>query len=267
MKTLSFILRKENPDGSEASPDGISLVDLRDFTAQVATFLGLGRDANKVETQIKHGSFVVQTDLRQIEDVMVGEIMETVISANRQDLSNISRPRLEVLKNWQKRAQAKDYAISIKGAPGGDFLINHQTPAFLANYQPTVVVEELQRYGIVTDLGGTTSPNVHVVFDGEKKQTTISASQEKLREIEGNPLFKRSLIHFVGELQLETQTLRNHKLIDIQTPNLSTFDSWLEKLTKNGQENWKDVPDAASWVRGIRGDEEDEMEKATRGKN
>jgi hypothetical protein len=96
--------------------------------------------------------------------------------------------------------------------------------------------------------------NVRLVL--ENGQTvTVSASAEALRKLPADFVNKRSLLHVVAEQHLNSGRLRNVRLVRVKEYSPSYDEAALDRFAAKGREAWRDVPDAAAWVRDLRGGE------------
>ena len=108
--------------------------------------------------------------------------------------------------------------------------------------------------GTVVDAGDAPRASIRLVL--ENGQTvTVSASAEALRKLPGDCVGKRRLLHVVAEQHLGTGRLRNVRLIRVEEYSPSYDEAALDDFVAKGTEAWRDVPDAAAWVRDLRGGE------------
>jgi hypothetical protein len=81
----------------------------------------------------------------------------------------------------------------------------------------------------------------------------IGASQGYLREQVENRLYHKALLHVRAEQHFRTGDLRNINLIAFVDYQPAYNEAALDGFASKGAEAWADVPDAAKWVREVRG--------------
>ena len=111
------------------------------------------------------------------------------------------------------------------------------------------------RSGTVEDLGGLTSSNIHLRLD-DGTTLKVDATRDQIREHERNPVYHAVVIRVELEEDLVTGERRNARFIDFADYNPRIDEDEYRKATEAGRAAWRDVEDAADWVRGIRGGKE-----------
>jgi hypothetical protein len=108
-------------------------------------------------------------------------------------------------------------------------------------------------FGRVVDMGGTQKANVHLVLEATGKTVIVSSSEEFLRDQEQNRLYHMVLVHVRAEQHTGTGEFRSVRLIDFVNYDPSYDEEGLERFIEQGTQAWAGVPDAAEWVRKLRG--------------
>ena len=243
----------DKSDGFETSPDRVRLGDLVRFAEEVKEFLqGDGKeiDARRLDVQIKHGSFAVETfpldnapklfnDLRALEH---SELMRLG-----------DHKRRAVIERWQKSArsaQALAYKIS---APflNRPLIISSRTDFRTEEADHWVVVERYIR-GEIQAAGGSKKPNAHVKLPNGKR-LTIETDKDLLRADKVNRLYKSAMLRVKAEYNVKTRELRNAKLLEFVEYATDIDEASIAKMTLEGQAAWKDVQNASAWVDELRG--------------
>jgi hypothetical protein len=105
--------------------------------------------------------------------------------------------------------------------------------------------------GELLDAGGEKA-NLHVVLRDQPKPVIVGIDRAKLAS-EPFPFAGPKLLRVSAERNERTKILRKLRLIEF-VPYKSEFDeAAFAKMTSAGAEAWRDVPDAAAWVREQRG--------------
>jgi hypothetical protein len=174
----------------------------------------------------------------------------------RQDvLGELDSKRAEVVQRWQARAKA-DPDLTYEVRPRGEALprirISRETDYRVGDIVPWVAVEKYL-FGQIVDMGGAQKANVHLRLERGGKSVIVAASQDYLREQQENRLYHKVLLHVRAEQHFRTGDLRNVRLIAFVEYRPSYNEEALDRFAAKGAEAWADVPDAARWVRELRG--------------
>lgn len=249
--TLALIDRS---GGYEASPERVRLSHLVAFARDVETLLK--GDAKEVDAQgldvaIRSGSLVIETtpvaapkllaDLRHL--------------ASSESLDAIDAKRRAVVENWQKLAK-KNADLSFRiAAPflSHPIVVSRDTDFHADDADQWVDVERYVR-GEVQNLGGVGKPNAHVRLpDGST--LLVTAERDTLRNDTFNRLYKLAMLRVRAEYNVQTRELRNARLVEFVEYAPRVDEEELARLTRRGQQAWKDVGNATEWVDQIRGGE------------
>ena len=83
--------------------------------------------------------------------------------------------------------------------------------------------------------------------------TEAATLSDYLRDQEENRLYHRQLLRVKAEQHFKTGELRNVRLIEFVRYRPRFDQEALDRIAAEGAKAWADVPDAAQWVRELRG--------------
>ena len=254
---IDFVLRGKL-NGVEISPHTLGLPQFNEFNQQVETFLG-GSERQKldqVHVEIVEGSYRLRT-------VLPAALALTSIAADmelmkRQDvLGELDARRAEVVHKWQARAKAEpelSYEVGLSGQAAPTIHITHETDYRIGDIVPWVAVEKYL-FGQIVDMGGAQRANVHLKLSTGGKAIIVGTDQGYLREQHENRLYHKVLLHVRAEQHFRSGELRNVRLIEFMDYQPRYDEDALDRFAAKGADAWGDVPDAARWVRELRGEE------------
>jgi hypothetical protein len=170
-------------------------------------------------------------------------------------LSTIDEMRAEVVEKWQLKARATaDLSYEIRlpqnGKPEVPLRIGPDTNFRHGGESPWVRIETYL-LGEIFDMGGE-RPNLHIRVGTQIY--IVQTDKQSLRAKQGL-LYEKCLLRVTGEKNLRTGELKKNtiRLLDF-VDYIPDFDeSALNRFVEAGTEAWADVPDAAAWVRELRG--------------
>jgi hypothetical protein len=170
-------------------------------------------------------------------------------------LGEIDFKRAEIVQKWQSRAKDNpDLAYEIR--PQGDAFprvrIGRETDFRVGEVVPWVAVERYL-FGQIVDMGGAQKANVHLRLERGGKTYLVGTSQGYLRDQVENRLYHKALLHVRAEQHYRTGDMRNIQLIGFVDYQPAYNEEALDRFAAKGAEVWADVPDAARWVRELRG--------------
>jgi hypothetical protein len=261
---VDFILRG-TLDGAEITPGTINFTRFNEFNAQVERFIVGSTTGGGVEeeqklllssvfVQVLSGSYCLRVDLPPA--LLLGLRPEISALQEREDsLSAIDESRAKVIEGWQLKARTipdLTYEIRLPKIeqlqPG--LIIAADTDFRHGGESPWVSVETYL-LGEVYDMGGE-HPNLHIRVGLQKY--IVQTDKASLRAKQGL-LYEKCLLRVRGEKNLRTGELKRNKLYLVEFVDyLPDYDeSALNRFIETGTEAWADVPDAATWVREMRG--------------
>lgn len=241
--------------GVEITPKTIGLSQFNEYNRQVEEFIGGSQrlKLNEVQVEVFQGSYVL---CARIPAVVMDSLEPDLILMARQDsLGEIDRRRAEILQKWQQRAK-HDPDLSYEIRPKREGLptikVSRETDFREGEIVPWVAVEKYL-YGQVVDMGGVSKANIHLKPEGSGKKLVIGTSQDYLQEQEENRLYHNALLRVRAEQHYRSGELRNIQLISFEDYQPVYSEEALERFVAEGTKAWADVPDAAQWVREVRG--------------
>ncbi len=252
--SIEFVLHGK-VEGLEISPRTIGLAQFNEFNQQVEVFIGGSQKLklDQVHVEIAQSSYVLRTLLPA---VILSSLEPDLKLLARQDvLGELDIKRAEVVQKWQARAK-NNPDLSYEVRPEGDALprvrVNRETDYRVGEIVSWVAVEKYL-FGQVVDMGGMQKANIHLKLDRAGKTLLVGASQGYLREQVENRLYHKALLHVRAEQHFRTGELRNIQLISFVDYQPAFNEEALDRFAAKGAEAWADVPDAAQWVREVRG--------------
>jgi len=252
--SIEFVLHGK-VDGLEISPRTIGLSQFNEFNSQVETFIAGSQKPklDQVHVEIAEGSYIFRVLLPV---AVMGALEPDLRLMARQDvLGELDPRRAEVVQKWQARAKdnpgvAYEVRPHIEGLP--KVRISRETDYRVGEIVPWVAVERYL-FGEVLDMGGAQKANIHLRLERSRKTLIVGASQGYLRDQAENRLYHKVLLHVRAEQHIRTRELRNIELISFVDYHPVYDEEALNRFAAKGAEAWADVPDAAKWVRELRG--------------
>ena len=254
-RTVEFILRGKI-DGADITPQTIDLHLFNQFNAEVEDLVvgsqkGLKLSGAKV--RVEEGSYKLKVVLTATLLASFGPDLERL---NRQDsLGEIDPERGKIIQRWQARAKSDpdlQYEVSSAGEHPIKVRVTNSTDYRAGKTTPWVVVEQYL-FGRIVDMGGAQKANVHLALEGTGRILIVGASEDFLREQKHNRLYRKALLRVRAEQHTRTGELRNVRLLDFEDYDPGYNEQELAKFIEEGTKAWADVPDAAAWVRDLRG--------------
>ena len=211
-----------------------------------------GMKLNEAHVQIEEGSYQLRVILSA---ALMAALAPDLRALEREDsLGEIDPKRAEIIQKWQERARRSDSLAYGINSPGE--ILKPLTIARTTNYRegdttPWVEVEKYL-FGRIVDMGGVHRANVHLALEGGGT-VIVGSSEEFLRNQKDNRLYHRGLLRVKAKQNVRTGKLREVRLLDFVPYDPAADDEGLERFIEQGTRAWADVPDAAGWVRELRG--------------
>jgi len=252
--SMEFVLHGK-VEGQEITPRTIGLSQFNEFNQQVETFIGGSQKVklDQVHVEIAGSSYVLRALLPAV--VLSSLEPDLKLMARQDVLGELDVKRAEVVQKWQARAK-NDPDLSYEVRPEGDAMpkvrVSRETDYRVGDIVPWVVVEKYL-FGQIVDMGGAQKANIHLKFERSGRTLLVGASQGYLREQVENRLYHKALLHVRAEQHFRTGDLRNLQLISFVEYQPAYNEEALDRFTAKGAAAWADVPDAAQWVREVRG--------------
>jgi hypothetical protein len=250
---VDFILR-DKVEGVEITPSTIDFSRFNEFNRQVEEFIAGSEKLSMkgVRVQVDEGSYKLKVLLPV---VVMSAIAPDLRSLTHQDsLGDIDPKRADIVQRWQARAKKKESLTYIVRPPGFEHPIqfSRETDYRRGSVSPWITVEKYL-FGTIEDMGGSGKANVHIRLQGQKDTVTVDTTQGYLRDQVENRLYHKVLARVEAEQHYKTGVLRNYRLISFEDYKPTYDEAALDSFAEAGRVAWADVPDAAAWVREIRG--------------
>jgi hypothetical protein len=249
---IEFVL-SDRVDGVEITPATIGLSRFNEFNQQVQEFLsGSGRlKVDEVHVSVETGSYKL---VALLPVILQAALEPDLRSLSREDaLGEIDPKRAEIVQKWQARSKASPdlrYAIRPDGFPAEAIEVSRSTDYRVGEIVPWVKVEKYL-FGTIMNIGGVQRANVHLRLEDSGQLVVIGSSQGYLK---GNDrLYHKVLVRVEADQHFKTGELRNLRLLSFEGYEPGYNESALDEFVAAGSKAWADVPDAAGWVRGLRG--------------
>lgn len=251
-KTVTFRIKGKNEAGEQLSPETLDIVEVQNFLA-IANKLITGdlekESRGTVGLKYEEGSslfkFILSASLATGFNADMKAIQE------QQNLESVSRTRAVSIIELQEKAKKNNWEYEIyEGTPKGEAAVRiSKETSYVLPADEWVEVEKVL-YGELTDIGGSSAPNMHVKIE-EGKTIKVPASKEETISVNDEV----KVYHPIGVL-VSAKENRKTKELDkdsIRFIQLVPFDGdmqkTLEESMKIGTDVWKDVADASDWIR------------------
>ena len=251
---IAFVMR-EKVDGQELTPDTIGLPAFNEFNQQVAEFIS-GSERLKlddVRVHVGQGSYKLTVTLTL---ALLAAVEPDLKRLQHQDvLGEIDPRRADVVLKWQNRSKSKPgvrYGILPEGMAAKAIELNAASDYRVGEVVPWVKVEKYL-FGTVMDMGGAQKANVHIRIEDSGELVRIGSNQEYLMDQEKNRLYRKVLVRVEAEQHYRTGELRNLRLLSFEDYEPRYDEAALDRFAAAGRRAWADVPDAAKWLRNLRG--------------
>lgn len=246
----------DRTDGHDVTPETVPLGLLKEFVQDVTTFIrGTDKtiDASDLLVSIVEGSF----GLQNYEELPVDlPIWFDVEQLSKGSLDGMDAKRAGVAEKWRIDAlKHPTRTFKIADPAHDNFIAINSNTFFTRDLTSNWVLVERYLSGTVEDWGGLKSPNIHLRLD-DGSTLKVDATRDQIREHERNPVYHAVVIRVEIEEDLVTGEKRNARFIDFADYNPRIDEDQYRKATDAGRTAWRDVQDAADWVRGIRGGKE-----------
>ena len=251
---IQFVLHGK-VDGVEITPRTIGLSQFNEFNQQVETFISGSQKLklDQVHVEVAKSSYVLRTLLPAV--ILSSLKPDLKLMAREDVLGEMDPRRAEIVQKWQSRAKNNpDLSYELRPEFGElpRLRISRETDFRVGEIVPWVSVEKYL-FGEIVDMGGAQRANIHLKLSRNGKTLLVGAAQGYLREQVENRLYHKALLHVRAEQHHRTGELRNIQMISFADYRPIYDEEALERFAARGAEAWADVPDAAQWVRELRG--------------
>lgn len=251
---VEFVLRGR-VDGVELTPRTIGFSQFNEFNLQVEAFIAGSAKGklNESHVEIGEGSYKLTVSLAAMAAMALEP--DLALLARQDTLGELDPKRAEIVAKWQARAKtdpALEYEIKTDQVTLPTVRFSRTTDYRIGAIIPWVTVEKYL-FGTIVDMGGANKANVHLRLKDTGQIIKVDASQNYLRDMEGNRLYHPALLHVRAQQHYKTGALRAVQLIALEDYAPVYDEAALDRFAEKGREAWRDVPDAAAWVRERRG--------------
>ncbi len=251
---ITFVM-KGRVEGREITPANIGFSRFNEFNKEVADFLvGSQRlDLDDVHVSVEEGSYMLRTLLPAL--VLSSVEPDLKLMAREDVLGEMDPKRSEIVKKWQDRSK-NNPDLSYEMLPAGEGLskirISQESDYRIGAIVPWVTVEKYL-FGEILDMGGSQKANIHIKTRQSSKLLKVGTNQDYLRDQPENRLYHKALLQVRAEQHFRTGELRNIQLISFVDYRPVYDEEAMKLFETEGARAWADVPDAAAWVREVRG--------------
>lgn len=251
---IEFIVRGKQGD-KPISPDNISLNLLSSFTKDIDSLLNSIQEVKKEDlvVSIEKSSLKIKILIALATLNVLKADVDTLKSTN--DLSVINEKRGRVIEDWLSKTKLIP-GLEFEIIPFGSEGIKINSESNIQRIETDIWLEsEIFLYGVITDLGGASKPNIHLKTE-EGNNITIDCKKEDLESETENRVYKPASIRVLAKQNIKTGDFKEAKFISFQDYNPAFNESELLASIEKGRNAWSDVDDHVEWVRNLRTDNE-----------
>ncbi len=169
------------------------------------------------------------------------------------DIDFLQPETAQALEYFQSEARQHDYQVEVKTSVADTVTLVIDATTQYARTAASWVEAEFYFYGRITDMGGTSRPNIHLQT-AEAGRVTLQTTQETLKQLEGNYLYREYGVRATGQQDLRTGEVNRQslQLVDIVDYEARFDAHYLATLRRKAARNdWPQDPD--TWLRELRG--------------
>lgn len=255
-KRKLFFSVSDQADGHDVTPETVPLGLLKDFVRDVAAFVRGGDkeiDSSDLLVSVVKGSLALQSHEELPEGLAIWHDIERLSSGR---LDGVDPKRASVAEKWRLEAiKRPSRTFRISDTANTNVVAINANTFFINEIRSNWIFVERYLSGTVEDFGGATAPNIHLRLD-DGSSLKIDATRQQIREQELNPVYHTVVMRVELEEDLVTGEKRNARFLGFAGYDPRIDDDEYERAIEAGQAAWKDVGDAADWVRKIRGGKE-----------
>lgn len=252
--SIEFIVRGSIGD-KPISPENISIELLDSFTQDIQSLIKSIPEAKKEDiiVSIEKGSFKIKSVLLLVAlNSFVVDIQSLKATKN---LNTINDKRSKIFESWLNKTKLTPN-LEFEIIPFGYEGIKFNSDSNINRIDSDVWIEsEVYLFGIVTDLGGASKPNIHLKTENGSI-ITIDCEKKDLESETSNRVYKPASIRVIANQNILSGEIKDAKFVSFEEYN-ETFDEveFFESIEK-GRNAWSDVSDHVEWVRNLRTDYE-----------
>lgn len=246
----------DRADGHNVTPETVPLGLLKDFVKDVAAFIrGDDKEIDALDMMVSvvEGSFGLQSYEEVPEGLAIWHDIEQLSNGR---LDGVDPKRAKIAEKWRVEAMKRPTrTFRISDAANTDIVAINANTFFTRELQSNWVLVERYLSGTVEDFGGATAPNIHLRLD-DGSSLKIDATRDQIREQQLNPVYHVMVMRVELEEDLVSGEKRNARFLGFADYDPRIDEDEYNKAIEAGRAAWKNVGDAADWVRKIRGGRE-----------
>lgn len=243
--SLSFHLKGTCADGTQLSLASMEPALLKRY---LDCWCKLTEKDKTARISLQEGSLVANlTMVNSIWSALVADISHI----SQGNYSAVSPANRDALIKMTTLAQRDNLQLSVC-TPQGE-IYNTSTATAYVHADKVEVDEETEIEGLVTDAGGKSCPNIHIV--GKSRVYIVSATQKQLSLLSTNILYKHICMRVSYKYNVLTDECCNYKLKEIVDTTPISKEA-MKQLVDRESMLWKDVKNPLEWLHAYRGESE-----------
>ena len=251
---IEFIVRG-NIDGVDITPNSIPLSTLSNFTSDITDLLKSIQEEKKDEiiVSVSEGSFKINAFVAMTTISVFSTEIKILNDTN--NLADIDPKRSKVIERWLSRT-SKSSNIEYIISPEGNDILKINSDSKLVNTKSDLWLDgDYYLYGIITDMGGDTKPNIHFKTN-TNTNLIINCSKDDIINIKDNLIYQVKGIRVKAKQNVLTAEIKDAEFISFVEYNPQFDLQSLQNTIAKGREAWSDVEDHLEWVKNLRSDDE-----------
>jgi hypothetical protein len=250
---VEFIVRGKI-SGEEISPDLISLSLLRDFTKDIYDLINELNENKKADNliSIEKGSLKIKSIITLLAFNSLLSEIETLSQNN--DFTRVNSKIGTILEGWHNKTL--DFTeLEFEISPAGNQSIKFNKDSKYFRSDENIWVEsEIYLYGVITDLGGSQRPNIHLKTE-DGKSLTITCTKDDIINEKENHVYHSAALRVSANQNLYSGELKEIKFLNFIDYDPTYDENQILATIEKGRNAWNDVEDHVEWVRNLRLDE------------
>lgn len=238
----------------ELTPETYDIKDIISVleNAENLLFPGNKKERPTISYDIQEGSVkhILKTSLQAI----IGfNALLIQIHGSNYSIDFLESPTAKAFESFQDSAKKQGVAFEISTSvkDSGRVTIDQNT-AFIRS-EEIWADAEFYFYGIVTDFGGKTEPNLHLDTK-EFGLLKVKSNRQMLGDYESNPLYKPYGIRATGKQNIHNGEIDKStlKLVEIIDYDRNYKEDYIAGLIQKATVSWEGVGDADEWLAEMR---------------
>jgi hypothetical protein len=251
MKELGYIEIRVN----EVSPNAFDISDVMELLKNAENLLYPNERKSRpiISYEIKEG----EDSTRNLIKTLIGPVkaVNAVLGQIQNDnsIDLIDTVQAKAIENMQEWAVKKKYELVIKTSVKESAFLGISQHTKYYRSENLWLDSDLYLYGKVTNMGGKTSPNLHLATD-DYGTVIIQTTEEILANEKENKLYKLVGVHVQAKQNVKSGQLDKNevKLLDFVDYKQEYDSDYLNELINQAGKTWADIPDTDQWLAQIR---------------